>query len=367
LCWNAAITTIFNSDVTKSQASISSFVSTFTQDSLSSYVLNVSKWLESVDDPMSDQLEEQLLAIKVSLDSITEACHASESVLQRIAQQSTDSGSEIIALLADELSSSYTGYPVYTICQVFFYIHSIYAVTAFIVQQESIQDKTAEYKEVLSTIRSDVSNMYHTIVSGITTNDSSKVNDAIITIRNALFRCDNVLSRSLLMSDAMTEASSFRSCSSSLKEAAMVCSDIFGHNVKTQFHERIHFSDVITQSETLWIALGAPVSQDVTPLSLDPTSEPTWKTRCAHMKQKISEWEDTQSTLQTILSQKRAVEDELNLRKDELKAALSRCEELSSTLSKQSNAQKDTKREHESKLKEEIKVITHGILLVSCP
>ena len=65
---------------------------------------------------------------------------------------------------------------------------------------------------------------------------------------------------------------------------------------------------------------------------------PTWKIRCQAIRAEILNWETMKSQLSLLSTQKSSLETELRQRKDELKAAISRCEELSKATTNNNNS-----------------------------
>lgn len=361
LLWQVAIEYIFcaEDETTNNRSSVSTdLVRSITSSDAVGALQVWSDWLESFDDTVQQSsdnkgpLKQLLITLEPAITEmeqrVTEACR-----FPRLSELSTAEGANISSI--------------HTLLQTSYFIHNIDCLAGWMAQSEALVDSD-EHKEVFELLRRETSSIRSLLFQGRV---KAKADPALvlISIRDSLLKADTIMSKAVEGSSVSIDSSALRQCMSALKEAVTAAEDVFevpstnvlsGNDSVNESGKQI--GDIILHADSaLWQYLAddsSAVSRLVFPAqsAADVYQVPAWRARCIAIQSTLADWEKAQSQVQTILSQKKAVESELEKRRDELRAALRRCEELSILAAKPESTGRGSKRGVQSKLDDEVKV-----------
>jgi hypothetical protein len=271
--------------------------------------------------------------------------------------------------------------------QISFFVHNIDSLAGWMAQSELLVD-SEEHKEVFEVLRRETSSLRLLLFKGrVKTKMDPKT--VLVSIRDSLMKANGVISKLMTLvgsTSSTADPSALRQCIFALREAVTAAEDVFdGSSTATKhsssndalllFEESSNdneqqVGDIILSADiVLWRYLSSD-SSAVSRLTFSAQSStevaqiPAWRARCVAIQNKLADWEKAQSQIQVILFQKKAVESELENRRDELSAALRRCEELAVLAAKSESTGRGSRRGAQSKLDEEIKVYLLFIYII---
>lgn len=270
---------------------------------------------------------------------------------------------------SESSSSKAAGVPsIHMLLQISFFIHNIDALTGWMCQSEQLYDSD-EHKEAFGVLQRETS-MLRSLLFQSKVKSKADPKQVLITIRNSLQKASAVISKAASGSKGSADSSALRQCIAALREAVTTAEDVFEapgtQASRIDSHEVNEVGDILHHSDSIWQYL-ASVNTTFNRLIFraqsadDSALVPAWRSRCLAIQNTLTDWEKAQNQIQVILTQKKAVESELENRRDELNAALRRCEELAALAAKSdvtsAGTGRVTRRSAQSKLDEEVKVI----------